>query len=135
MVQRGAQVVLAAGVAAALVSAGGACRRPAFPGPVPLVSQKTASGGAPRVATLAVGGAARASIVEPASFLVVLPARPLLTFGIGLSWTGYGDAPGWYRLTVRADDRVLVERTLNPRALRDWRDVSVPIEGGSRRAT
>jgi arylsulfatase A-like enzyme len=135
MVRPGAQVVLAAGVAAALVMAGGSCRRRAFPGPLPLVSQKTVSGATPRVATLALGGETRAAIVEPASFLVDLPARPLLTFGIGLSWTGDGDAPGWYRLTVRADDRVLVERTLNPRALRDWRDVSVPLEGGARRAT
>ena len=124
-----------AGVAAALVAGAGACRRPAFPGPLPLASQKTASGSAPRIATVALGGETRAALVDSASFLVDLPARPLLTFGIGLSWTGDGDAPGWYRLTVRADDRVLVERTLNPRALREWRDVSVPIEGGARRAT
>jgi arylsulfatase A-like enzyme len=100
-----------------------------------LVTQRTASGGAPHVATLALGGETRAALVESASFLVDLPARPLLTFGIGLSWTGEGDAPGWYRLTVRADDQVLAERTLNPRALREWRDVSVPIEGGAKKAT
>jgi len=130
------QVVLTAGVAAALVCASGsACRRRPFAGPVALVTQRTASGGSPRVATLALGGETRAALVESASFLVDLPARPLLTFGIGLGWTGDGDAPGWYRLTVRADDHVLAERTLNPRALREWRDVSVPIESGARRAT
>jgi arylsulfatase A-like enzyme len=136
MARPGAQVVLAAGVAAALLLASGAaCRRSPFPGPMALVSQRTATGGAPRVATLALGGETRAALVESTSFLVDLPARPLLTFGIGLGWTGEGDAPGWYRLTVRADDHVLTERTLNPRALREWRDVSVPIEGGARRAT
>jgi hypothetical protein len=136
MARAGAQVVLAAGVAAALaLASGSACRRPPFPGPLALVSQRTATGGTPRVATLALGGETRAALVDSASFLVNLPARPLLTFGIGLSWTGAGDAPGWYRLTVRADDQVLAERTLNPRALREWRDVSVPIEGGARRST
>jgi len=140
MVRRGTQVVLAAGVAAGVVAAlvvlaGAGCRRRAFHGPLPLVSQRTTTGSVPRVATLALGGETRAALVESASFVVDLPARPLLTFGIGLSWTGDGDAPGWYRLTVRADDRVLAERTLNPRALREWRDVSVPIEGGARRAT
>jgi arylsulfatase A-like enzyme len=140
MVRRGTQVVLAAGVAAAVaaalvVLAGAGCRRRAFHGPLPLVSQRTTTGGVPRVATLALGGETRAALVESASFVVDLPARPLLTFGIGLAWTGDGDAPGWYRLTVRADDRVLAERTLNPRALREWRDVSVPVEGGARRAT
>jgi arylsulfatase A-like enzyme len=140
MVRRGTQVVLAAGVAAGVaavlvVLAGAGCRRRAFHGPLPLVSQRTTAGSAPRVATLALGGETRAALVESASFVVDLPARPLLTFGIGLSWTGDGDAPGWYRLTVRADDRVLAERTLNPRALREWRDVSAAIEGGARRAT
>jgi arylsulfatase A-like enzyme len=130
------QVLLAAGVAAALaLAAGSACRPRPFPGPLPLVTQRTVAGSAPRVATLAVGGETRAALVESASFAVDLPARPLLTFGIGLRWTGQGDAPGWYRLTVRADDRVLAERTLNPRALREWRDVSAPVEGGARRAT
>jgi choline-sulfatase len=136
MARPGVQVLLAAGVAAALVCASGAaCRRRPFAGPVALVTQRTAAGGTPRVATLAPGGETRAALVESASFLVDLPARPLLTFGIGLGWTGEGDAPGWYRLTVRCDDHVLAERTLNPRALREWRDVSVPIEGGARRAT
>src|SRR6266540_733475 len=134
MVRRRTQVVLAAGVAAGMaatlvVLAGAGCRRRAFHGPLPLVSQRTTTGSVPRVATLALGGETRAALVESASFVVDLPARPLLTFGIGLSWSGDGDAPGWYRLTVRA------ERTLNPRALREWRDVSVPIEGGARRAT
>lgn len=112
-----------------------ACRRPSFQGPVPLLTQRTVAGTAPRVATLDLGGETRATLVEAASFAVDLPARPLLTFGIGLTWTGAGEPPGWYRVAVRAGDRVLAERTVNPRALREWRDVSVPIEGAGRRTT
>ena len=124
-----------AALAALVLVPATACRRPPFQGPVPLLSQRTAAGTAPRVATLDLGGETRAALVEPASFAVDLPARPLLTFGIGLTWTGAGEAPGWYRLTVRAGDRVLAERTVNPRALREWRDVSVPVEGAGRRTT
>ena len=79
MARAGAQVVLAAGVAAALLLASGsACRRRPFPGPMALVSQRTAAGGTARVATLALGGETRAALVESTSFLVDLPARPLL---------------------------------------------------------
>src|SRR5260221_434488 len=56
MVRRGTQVVLAAGVAAAVaaalvVPAGAGCRRRAFHGPLPLGSPRTPTGGAPRAAT------------------------------------------------------------------------------------
>jgi arylsulfatase A-like enzyme len=112
-----------------------ACRRPGFPGPLPLLAQRTTAGAAARVAALELGGETRAALVESAAFAVALPARPLLTFGIGLAWTGAGEAPGWYRLTVRAADRVLVERTLNPRALREWRDVSVAVDGAGASTT
>ena len=111
------------------------CGRRAFHGPLPLVAQRTTSGAAPRVSPLDLGGETRPALVESAAFTVDLPARPLLTFGIGLAWTGPGEAPGWYRLTVRAGERVLAERTLNPRALREWRDVSVPVEGAGRSTT
>ena len=126
-----------AGLALAAVVLLGAtgCRRPAFAAPVPLLAQRTTAGTAPRVAPLDLGGETRAALVESAAFAVDLPARPLLTFGIGLTWTGPGEAPGWYRLTVRAGEKVLAERTLNPRALREWRDVSVPVEGAGRSAT
>jgi choline-sulfatase len=131
---RAALVVLAVVSASSAVSAT-ACRRSSFQGPLALLSQRTVAGAAPRVATLDLGGETRAALVEPASFTVELPARPLLTFGIGLTWKGAGEAPGWYRLIVRAGDHVLAERTVNPRALREWRDVSVPIEGAGRRTT
>lgn len=122
-------------MAALAILASTGCRGATFQGPVPLLSLRTAAGAAPRVATLALGGETRATLVETAAFGVDLPPRPLLTFGIGLSWTGDGEAPGWYRLAVRAGDRVLAERTVNPRALREWRDVSLPLEGLGRRAT
>jgi arylsulfatase A-like enzyme len=123
----------AAWAALALIISIGACRRPAFQGPLSLLSQRTTSGAAPRAATLDLGGETRAALVESASFDVALPARPLLTFGVGLTWAGEGEAPGWYRLAVRAGDRVVAERTVNPRALREWRDVSVPVDGAGTR--
>ena len=46
---------------------------------------------------------------------------------MGVAWAGQGEAPGWYRLTVRAGGRALDERTLNPRAARGWREVSLPL--------
>jgi arylsulfatase A-like enzyme len=81
------------------------------------------------------GGETRAALTESASFPVRLPARPLLTFGMGFSHEAAAEAPGWYRLAVKADGRVLAERTLNPRAARAWRDVALPLEGLGREAT
>src|SRR4029077_8443954 len=98
-------------------SAGVACHRPTFSGAVSLLSLHTDAGALPRAATLALGGETRAALVEPASFTVDLPARPLLTLGVGLAWSGDTEAPGWYHLTVRAAGRVVAERTVNPRAL------------------
>ncbi len=49
---------------------------------------------------------------------------------MGVAFTGSpDDAPGWYRLRVRAGDRIVLEHTLNPRAARGWRDFSVSLEG------
>ncbi|HUG53349.1 MAG TPA: sulfatase, partial [Vicinamibacteria bacterium] len=121
-------------LAASLLALPG-CRRPGFHGPVSLLSAKTSGGGPAPVGTIALGGETRAVLVAPASFEVDLPARPLLTFGMGLSWAGEGEAPGWYRLAVRSGGRTLAERTLNPRALREWRHVSLPLDGLGRRAT
>jgi arylsulfatase A-like enzyme len=136
MVRRRAmlQGTVLAAIGAAVLGAG-ACRHTPFAGPLPLASQRTTTGSAPRLATLTLGGETRAALVEPAAFTVDLPARPFLTFGIGLSWTGDAEPPGWYHLVVRAGDRVVAERTVNPRALREWRDVALPLEGLGRRAT
>src|SRR5207245_9845554 len=131
---RTACVVLVAAILAALaVLATAACRRAPFQGPVSLVA-KRGDGSLAQVGTGSLGGETRAALVAPASFEVDLPDRPLLTFGMGVSWTGAGEAPGWYRLALRANGRTLVERTLNPRALREWRDVSLPLEGLGRHA-
>src|SRR6185503_15822965 len=78
---------------------------------------------------LSPAGEARPALLESASSRIVLPPASLLTFGMGFAWTGADEAPGWYRLAVRAGDRVLAERNLNPRAARGWRDVSLPLEG------
>jgi arylsulfatase A-like enzyme len=94
-----------------------------------LLLQPTTGGGLARTGSLSPAGESRPALLESASWRLVLPARPLLTFGIGFAWAGEGEAPGWYRLAVRAGDRVLAERNLNPRAARGWRDVSIPLEG------
>ena len=121
-----ALVVLCVGLA-------GACRRPPeFRGPRSLL----ASGlGGPRVGVVTLEGDARPALLQTATVETPLPARPLLTFGIGTSFEGSGIAPGWLRVEVRAGDRLLAERTLNPRAMRGWRDLSVPLEGLGRSAS
>jgi arylsulfatase A-like enzyme len=93
-------------------------------------------GGTPaRSASLTTGGETRPALLSSASFRAPLPPRGLLTFGMGVAVTGAPeDVPGWYRLEVKAGDKVLVEHTLNPRAARGWRDFSLPLEGRGREA-
>jgi arylsulfatase A-like enzyme len=105
------------------------CRRAAPMGPQHLLEMRTLDGRLPRQGALASGTETRPALLEPARFRVRLPRRALLTFGMGLAWTGAGDAPGWYELSVRAGDRVLAERKLNPRVARGFRDVSLPLDG------
>src|SRR5262245_61013577 len=93
-----------------------ACRAGAFHGPLPLLEQRDVRGAMPRLGALSTGGETRPALLETARYKVALPARPLLTFGVGASWAGQGDAPGWLHLTVRAGGRVLDERKLNPRS-------------------
>ena len=111
-----------------------ACRREPFHGPLRLLEQRTEAGSLPRAGPVTTGGETRPALLESARFRVALPRRPLLTYGVGLSWSGEGEAPGWFHVTVRAGDRVLDERRLNPRAARGWRDVSLPLEGLGREA-
>jgi choline-sulfatase len=87
----------------------------------------------PRAATLTLAGQARPALVAPATWRVPLPARPLLTFGMGVEMPD-AELAGWYRLTIKADGRVVSDKTLNPRAVRGWRDVSEPLEGLAREA-
>src|SRR5206468_11446766 len=111
-----------------LALAAGCSRR--TPGPDRLLLHRTTEGVPPRAGSLATGGEARPALLRSASFDVRLPSRALLTFGMGVvAFTGKPeDAPGWYRLKVRAGDQVLLEHTLNPRAAHGWRDFSVPLE-------
>src|SRR5690349_12969461 len=87
---------LAGCVAAVAVVIVTGCRRPAaFQGPAALLSMKTAAGGAPRVGTMTMAAETRPVLTESAAFDVALPARPLLTFALGVAWSGAGEAPGW----------------------------------------
>jgi arylsulfatase A-like enzyme len=114
-------------LALALVSAG--CRSSSFGGPLRLLDRPTTAGSPARVGRLESAGDSRPALLESARYRVPLPRRPLLTFGMGLAWAGADEAPGWYRLIVRAGERTLFERKLNPRALRGFRDVSLPLDG------
>jgi arylsulfatase A-like enzyme len=117
------------GVLVLLLALAAACsRRP--PGPDRLLIHPTREGPPPRAGSLTTGGETRPALLASGSFRARLPARGLLTFGMGVAVAGTPeDAPGWYRLQVRADDKVLLEHTLNPRAARGWRDFSQSLEG------
>jgi arylsulfatase A-like enzyme len=99
-----------------------------------LLAARTEAGALPRSATLTLAGDARPALLETAAWRVRMPRRPLLTLAAGAAWAGADDPPGWLQLAVRVDGRTVAERRLNPRALRGWRDVSVPVEGAGRSA-
>ncbi len=123
------------GLAAVVTLVVAACSWPAFRGPARLLEGPDASGRAVRAASLSLAGDTRPALLASARFTTPLPRRPLLTFALGVDWTGAGEAPGWYRFSLHANGRLLVERTLNPRALHGWRDLSLPLEGLGREAT
>jgi arylsulfatase A-like enzyme len=124
-----ARMLRRAGFLLALALVGTGCHRSSFEGPHPLLRDVPIDGKAARTGALTTGGETRPALLASARYRVPLPRRPLLTFGVGTSYAGEGEAPGWYRLTVRAEGRAVVERTVNPRASLGWRDVSVPLEG------
>ncbi len=108
----------------------------AFRGPVRLVELADATGRRPRLGELATGGQTRRALLASTRFTTRLPAKPLLTYGVAVSWSGApGEAPGWARFAVRAGGRTLDERTLNPREARGFRDVSLVLAGLGREAT
>jgi arylsulfatase A-like enzyme len=111
-----------------------ACRRPAFEGPYSLLRAVPAGGRAVRTATLAPLGEARPALLESASWRVPLPRAGLLTFGLAAIYAGDAEPAGWFQLTVRAGGRVLLDRRVNPRVARGWRDVSLPLDGLGREA-
>jgi len=112
-----------------------ACRPRAVEGPRPLLRETPVGGQAVRTGSLTTGGETRPALLQSARYRVALPRRPLLTFGAGLSYAGQGEAQGWFRLAVRANDKTIAERTLNPRASHGWKDLSVPLEGLGGEAT
>jgi arylsulfatase A-like enzyme len=111
------------------------CRRSSFEGPHSLLRDTPLDGKPARTAAITTGGENRPALLASARYRVALPRRPLLTFGVGTSYASEGEAPGWYRLVVRADGRSLAERTVNPRASHGWKDLSVSLEGLGREAT
>src|SRR5215470_12916345 len=118
----------------AVAASAGCSRRP--PGPDRLLLHATIDGVPPHAGAVSMGGEERPCLLKSAAFHARLPARGLLTFGMGLAFTGPPeDAPGWYRLKVRAGQKVLVEHNLNPRATHGWRDFSLPLEGLGRETT
>jgi arylsulfatase A-like enzyme len=88
----------------------------------------------PKMGSLTTGGETRPALLESARFPVELPEHGLLTFGLGVAMASEREPPGWYQFTLRSGDRTLAERKLNPRALRGWRDISVPLDGLGRDA-
>lgn len=116
-----------------LAFAAGCSRRP--PGPDRLLLRPTTDGAPPRSGSLTTGGEARPALLSSASFRARVPDRGLLTLGMGVAVAGAPeDIAGWYRLEVRAADKLLLEHTLNPRVARSWRDFSVPLDDLGREA-
>jgi arylsulfatase A-like enzyme len=115
----------------ALLASVGCARSSPFAGPLRLLEQPTVAGALAKSGALTTGDETRPALLESARYRVALPARAKLTFGMGLAYAGSGEAPGWYRLTVLANDTQLLERQLNPRAAHGFRDVSLPLTGGS----
>jgi arylsulfatase A-like enzyme len=111
------------------------CTRDTVHGPRSLLRARSLDGSLVRTGAVTTGGETRPALLASARYRVALPGRPLLTFGLGTSYAGEGEAPGWYRLAVRANGRVLAERTVNPRAAQGWRDVSLPLDGVGRETT
>ena len=106
-----------------------ACRSERLKTPLSLLETQTVEGRLARTGALTSGSDTRPALLESARYRVRLPRRALLTFATGLSYAGEIEPPGWYRLTVRAGDRVLADKRLNPRVARGFRDVGVSLEG------
>src|SRR5688572_27432339 len=106
-----------------VAAAAAACSRPS--GSQALLKIAAEGGRLPASASLTLAGDTRPALIETTRWKVGLPRRPLLTLGAGTAWTGSGEPPGWFHLTVRLDGTAVIDRRLNPRALRGWRDISV----------
>ena len=101
----------------------------AFAGPLRLLQAADERGVVPRAATLTLAGQSRPALLASATWRTALPARPLLTFAMGIDMPKDTEVAGWYRLTIRAAGHIVSDKTLNPRTTRGWRDVSEPLAG------
>ena len=108
-----------------------ACER--FRGPRALLDQP-AAGAAPSIAPVTTGGETRRALLSDARYETALPPRGLLTFGVGVHHPADAPVPGWFHVAIRSGDRTLWDKRLNPRELKGWRDVSLPLEGLGRHA-
>jgi arylsulfatase A-like enzyme len=128
-----------AAAVALLLSSLAACTPRAFQGPVHLLDTP-AAGPSPHTAIVTIGTESRPALLSPAAYQLALPAHGLLTFGMGVRFAGEGEAPGWFKVVVKADGAALFERSLNPRemvkpgGLHGWRGMTVPLEGLGARA-
>jgi len=106
---------------------GSACRSDPT-GPRRLLEAPTVSGRPARVGSLTIGGVTRPVLLEPASFRVRLPRRGLLTLGLCIAPTGQQPIEGGIRLTVKADGRPLLRKSLSARRAQGFVDVSLPLD-------
>jgi arylsulfatase A-like enzyme len=127
--------MLRAGFLAGLALLVAGCRERSFEGPHSLLRDTPLDGKAARTGAMTTGGEKRPALLASARYRVALPRRPLLTFGVGTSYAGQGEAPGWYRLTVRVEGSHLTQSTINPRASHGWKDMSLQLDGLGGEAT
>jgi arylsulfatase A-like enzyme len=91
--------------------------------------------GRPKVDVVTIGDEAREALLESHSWTIAFPGRARLTFGVGASFDGSGEPPGWARFSVAIDGREVASETLNPRVAHDWKDVVVELDGPAREGT
>ena len=78
--------------------------------------------------SVTLGAETRDALTVSQSWSLAFPAKAVLTFGVGTTWSGAGDPPGWARFTVSLDGREIARSTVNPRVAHEWKDVTAEIE-------
>ncbi len=108
------------------------CAVPAPPSaPRSLLAEKP-DGARAQIDAVAIGGETRDALLASQAWTLSLPRRARLTFGIGASYEGAGEVPGWGRFGVGLDGREIASETVNPRVAHDWKDVTVDLEAPPR---